>query len=190
MSERHERMKRIRRERRRKRRQEWSLVKTLKSISGWLVIAFTAMILGYGFVSFGFQNIYMVGPSMSPTIEDGEKLVVNQLAYTFGEPERYDIVAFRSVEHQDKYYTIKRVIGLPGETVLIQNGNVYINGNPLADSPIDDYIYTPGVAEDSITLGDGEYFLLGDNVNSSEDSRYPNVGNIKKTEIIGRIKVK
>ena len=118
----------------------------------------------------------------------GRKCVVNKIAYLVGSPDRYDIVAYRSVEHQDKYYSIKRVIGLPGETVLIQNGQVYINGNPLADSPIDSEIRTAGLAESSITLGENEYFLLGDNPDSSQDSRFSSVGNIKKSEMLGRIK--
>ena len=188
MSERYDRIRRIRREKRRQRRQQRTLKKSMKYLFGWLITILTAAVLGYGFVAFGFQTVYMVGPSMTPVIPDGQKCVVNKIAYLVGSPDRYDIVAYRSVEHQDKYYSIKRVIGLPGETVLIQNGQVYINGNPLTDSPIDSEIRTAGLAESSITLGENEYFLLGDNPDSSQDSRFSSVGNIKKSEMLGRIK--
>ena len=114
--------------------------------------------------------------------------MLNTIALVWCSPDRYYIAAYPSGENQDKYYAIKRVIGLPGETVLIQNGQVYINGNPLADSPMDSEIRTAGLAESSITLGENEYFLLGDNPDSSQDSRFSSVGNIKKSEMLGRIK--
>ena len=91
------------------------------------------------------------------------------------------------VENQDKYYSVKRVVGLPGETVLIQNGQVYINGNPLADYPVDCEIKTAGIAESAITLGENEYFLLGDNPDNSQDSRFQAVGNVQKSEMLGRV---
>lgn len=188
MSERHDRMRRIRRERRRQRRQQRTLGKTAKTIFGWLVTVLAAAVVGYAFVTFGFQKIYMVGPSMCPTLEDGQEYTANRLVYLLGSPQRYDIVAYSMVEDQDSYYTIKRVIGLPGETVLIQNGKIYINGNPLTDYPIEQEINIAGLAETSLTLADGEYFVLGDNANNSQDSRYYSVGNIKENEIIGRIK--
>lgn len=190
MSERHDRIRRIRRERRRQRRQQRSFKKSIRTIAGWLIGIIAAVILGYGFVAFGFRTVYMAGPSMEPVLHDGEQYIVNKMIYMVGEPERYDIVAFRQVEDQGEYYSIKRVIGLPGETVLIQNGQIYINGNPLSDNPIDTYINTAGVADEGLTLGEDEYFVMGDNANNSEDSRYPNVGNLKKNEMIGRVKVK
>ncbi len=188
MSERKERARRIRRERRRQRKKERSFKKTVKNILSWVVSIFAAVVVAYGFVTFMFQTVYMVGSSMNPTIENGEKCIVNKVAYVFAEPDRFDIVAYRTIENTDAYYDVKRVIGLPGETVLIANGTVYVNGNPIPDMPIEDYVFTAGLAEKAITLGDDEYFLLGDNVNNSQDSRYINVGSIKESEILGRIK--
>ena len=120
---------------------------------------------------------------MDPTLKDGHDYTANQVVYLAGSPDRYDVVAYRTVDNQTEYYSIKRVVGLPGETVLIQNGQVYINGNPLSDRPVESEIRTAG-------LGENEYFVLGDNPDDSQDSRYPSVGNIKKSEILGRIKVK
>lgn len=187
MSEKHDRKRRIRREKRRERRKQRSLNRTVKTVFGWFMTVLTAAIIGYAMVMFGFQKVYMSGPSMSPTLEDGAEYTINKFVYLVGSPQRYDVVAFKSVDEQDSYYSIKRIVGLPGETVLIQNGRVYINGNPLADYPVELEIETAGLAETSITLSDSEYFVLGDNTGSSEDSRFPSVGNVKENEISGRV---
>ena len=86
-----------------------------------------------------------------------------------------------------EYYEIKRVVGLPEETVRILNGDIYINGERRSDVPFTMAIQISGIAEEEITLGENEYFVMGDNVNNSEDSRYTNVGNIAKTEITGKV---
>ena len=100
--------------------------------------------------------------------------------------KRYEVIAYSRVDG-DGYYDIKRVVGLPGETIRISNGDIYINGERRSDVPFTMTIQISGVAEDEITLGDSEYFVMGDNVNNSEDSRYTNVGNIAKTEIKGKV---
>lgn len=152
----------------------------------WILLVFIAVIVGYSIVTFAAQTVTVIGPSMNNTLADGEVVVVNKLAYKFGEIERYDIVAFSLVE-ENNYYDIKRVIGLPGETVSIKDGKVYINNQPLGTNVIDEKILTAGLAKNEIKLGEGEYFLLGDNVNNSEDSRYTNVGNVSSAEILGKV---
>lgn len=188
MSDKSERRKRIRREKRRQRRKERSFRRTVRTIFGWLLSVLIAIVLGYGMVSYCFQSVYVVGDSMNPVCTNQEKVTVNKLCYLLGSPDRYDIVAYRSVDTPDAYYDIKRVIGLPGETVQIRDGKLYIDGSERTDLPFDDYIFTAGLAESEVKLGDDEYFLLGDNVNNSEDSRFLKVGNVKKAEILGRIK--
>lgn len=116
--------------------------------------------------------------------------MVSKAAYWIGSPDRYDIVAYRLMENSGQYYDIKRVIGLPGETISIHDGQVYVNDTILSNMPSDDYIFTAGLAETEIVLGDDEYFLLGDNVNNSQDSRFVNIGNVRKAEILGEVKVK
>lgn len=190
MSERRERMRRIKRDRRRQNRKERSIRKIIRAIFGWILSILVAAILGYAIVTFFFQSIYMVGSSMNPTIEDGEKRTVHKAAYWLSAPDRYDVVAYRLIENSGEYYDIKRVIGLPGETVSIHDGQVYINGVVLSDMPSDDYIFTAGLAESEIVLGDDEYFLMGDNVNNSQDSRFVNIGNVRKAEILGEVKVR
>ena len=152
----------------------------------WILLIFIAGILGYAVVTFMRQTVTVVGPSMNNTLEDGQVVIVDKLTYKFKDVERYDIIAFSQVENDD-YYDIKRVIGLPEETILIKDGYIYINGEKLEDIPFDDKILTAGIAGEEIVLSEDEYFVMGDNVNNSEDSRYTNVGNISKTEILGKV---
>ena len=122
---------------------------------------------------------------MTPTLMDGDNLIVDKITYRFMEPSRYDIVVFPFQYQEDTFY-IKRIIGLPGETVQIYEGAVYINGKLLKDSYGFEQIRNPGLASEAVTLGEDEYFVLGDNRNNSADSREPSVGNIKKSDITGR----
>ncbi len=151
-----------------------------------LLLMFIAAIVGYAFVTFGFQTVTVVGPSMQPTLEDSQVVIVNKIGYRFSDIKRYDVVAYTQVS-SDEYYDIKRVVGLPEETIRISGGDVYIDGERLTDLPFHTAIQISGIAEEEIQLGEDEYFLIGDNVNNSEDSRYTNVGNISKTEITGKV---
>lgn len=129
------------------------------------------------------------GESMEPTLTDGDSVIIQKMSYYFGDPDRYDVVVFPvsydAATKQETYY-IKRVIGLPGETVQISEGKVLINGSELID---DHYALTdimdPGEASEPITLASDEYFVLGDNRNMSTDSRSSYVGLVKRRNIIG-----
>ncbi|MBQ8318949.1 MAG: signal peptidase I [Lachnospiraceae bacterium] len=160
--------------------------KVLNNIFQWVVVVLSGAILGYALITFVFQTVTVVGPSMNPTLEDGEVVIVNKLVYNIGEVERYDIIAYSLIE-EDGYYDIKRVIGMPGEKITIKDGYVYIDDKQLSTGPFGDKIITAGLASNTITLGDGEYFVMGDNVNNSEDSRYTNIGNISEAEILGKV---
>jgi signal peptidase I len=180
-------MKRIRRDKRREARKNRSIKRAVRIFFSWIISIVAAAILGYGVIAFCFQSVYMVGSSMSPAISDGSRCRVSKAAYILSSPDRYDIVAYRQRENSDSYYDIKRVIGLPGEKVQIADGKIYIDGEELSDVPFDDYIFTAGLADTELTLGDDEYFLMGDNVNNSADSRYVNIGNISEAEILGKV---
>ena len=115
-------------------------------------------------------------------------LIVDKITYRFRDPERFDIIVF-PFQYKDNTYYIKRIIGLPGETVQIDaKGTIYINGEELAESYGREVIAPTnlGLAEQPVTLGEDEYFVLGDNRNHSSDSRDPSVANIKREDIIGR----
>ena len=123
---------------------------------------------------------------METTLSDGDNLLVDKITYRFSEPKRFDIIVFPFQYDTDTYY-IKRIIGMPGETVQIDyDGNIYINGSLLEESYGREVIQNPGRAADPITLGEDEYFVMGDNRNNSSDSRDPSVGNIHRKDIIGR----
>lgn len=145
-----------------------------------------AVILCTLFVShFLIQRTRVNGDSMMPTLYDGDNLVMDKISYRFREPKRFDIVVF-SYHYRENTYYIKRVIALPGETVRIRNGVIYVNGNALIEHYGNEPMEDGGLATQEITLGKDEYFVLGDNRNSSADSREPSVGNIKRSDIVGR----
>ena len=106
---------------------------------------------------------------------------------TFHGPKRYSIIAFHPNGVKTSKIYVKRVIGLPGETIQIHDGKVYINGSVLEDDVSKDDILTAGLAAGELTLGENEYFVLGDNRNNSEDSRFANVGVVKKDDIVGSV---
>ncbi len=114
---------------------------------------------------------------MENTLSDGDNLIVDKITYRFSDPKRYDIIVF-PYQYEDNTYFIKRIIGLPGETVQIVDGTIYIDGEALQESYGREVMKNSGLAADPITLGDDEYFVLGDNRNDSTDSRDPSVGKI------------
>lgn len=159
----------------------------MTEIGQWMIAILVVVILAYSIVTFGMQTVTMIGQSMNPALSNQDVLLINKRSYTFKGPERYDIVAFKLKEDADGYFNIKRVIGLPGEKIQIKNGKVFVDGNVLTDIPFDSLIMTEGSALNEIQLGEEEYFLLGDNCNNSEDSRFVNIGNISRKEISGKV---
>ncbi len=126
------------------------------------------------------------GDSMQPTLEDGDCLLIDRWSYRTGEPKRFDVVVFPYPYRSGTYY-IKRVIALPGETIRISgDGDIYVNGRVLIEHYGNGAIQDGGLAANEMTLGEDEYFVLGDNRNSSVDSREPDVGNIRKSDIVGK----
>ena len=123
------------------------------------------------------------GHSMEPGISAGDIVLVDILSYRFFAPRRMDIVIFQRGGSAEN---VKRVVGLPGETVTIQNGSVYIDGKLLDKQRVSN-IALPGIAANPVELQQDEYFLIGDNADSSEDSRFQNVGNVKRSQISGRV---
>lgn len=157
----------------------------LREMLGFLL--YVAVVVGITFciITFVGQRTYVSGRSMENTLSHGDNLIVDKLSYRFRDPERFDIIVF-PFRYEEKTYYIKRIIGLPGETVQIQDGNIYIDGEVLNESYGREVMKNAGLAADPITLGEDEYFVLGDNRNDSTDSRDPSVGVIHRSEIIGR----
>ena len=122
---------------------------------------------------------------MRDTLYNEDQLIVDKISYRFRDPERFDIIVF-PFQYKENTYYIKRIIGLPGETVQILDGDIYINGEVLEEDYGKETMVVSGRAVNEIQLGEDEYFVLGDNRNRSEDSRFEEVGNIKRSDIIGR----
>ena len=158
----------------------------MKEAVSFLIWAACVLLISFLLVHFVIQRCDVGGSSMVPTLTDGDQLLMDKISYRFRDPERFDIIVF-PYEYSDNTYFIKRVIGLPGETVQIDTaGTIYINEEPLEEHYGAEVMLYPGLAEEEIHLDDDEYFVLGDNRNVSEDSRYPDVGNIKRERIMGR----
>ena len=166
------------------------VLKELFSLAIHLLVALGITVL---FITFVAQKTVVHQTSMFPTLNDGDHLVVDKITYRFTDPQRFDIVIFpyREAEKKNTYY-VKRIIGLPGETVRIgEDGSIFIDDKMLIESygreTIDYYstYWSRGKGE-GITLGDDEYFVMGDNRNNSVDSRYDIIGNVSRSEIVGR----
>lgn len=134
-----------------------------------------------------FQTVTMQESSMEPTLSVGDRFFMNRIVYKLSSPKRGDIIVFRTNASDDAALHIRRVIGLPGETVQIRDGQIYIDGELYDESRDFPEITNPGLAENGVSLKSGEYFVLGDNRNNSEDSRYANIGMVKKRYIVGKI---
>ena len=139
---------------------------------------------------FLIQPFYVKGASMEPNFYDHEYLIVDEISYRFNAPSRGDIVVFRYPRNPQEYF-IKRIIGLPGEKVQIKDGKVYLitDANPDGKQIDEPYLAegtnTYSISEDIITLGDNEYFVLGDNRNSSKDSR--SFGPVSRSFVTGKV---
>ena len=159
-----------------------SVIKEILSTAFYLIIVLGA---SYFIIHYIGQRTEVVGASMEATLFNADNLIVDKISYRFKDPDRFDIIVFPYQYTGDKY--IKRIIGMPGETVQIdEDGTIYIDGEVLDESYGKEVIYNSGVAKEEILLEEDEYFVLGDNRNNSSDSREPSVGNIQKDTIIGK----
>ena len=159
------------------------VLKEILSTSLYILFVLCAVYLVIHFVG---QRTQVQGSSMEPKLSNEDNLIVDKISYRFHDPERFDIVVF-PFRYEEKIFYIKRVIGLPGETIRIdEKGNILINGEILEESYGKEVIQSPGRAYEEIVLADDEYFLMGDNRNNSTDSRDPSVGNVRRDEIVGR----
>ncbi len=165
--------------RRRRKFQKEKAKKVLLFILELLLVVF----LAYWTVQFFGIQATIAGESMEETLRSGDVVLMNKI----GRVGVNDIVVFQPSANLSAQYSVKRVIGVPGDTVLIKNGDIYINGEIFHNITETDDIEDPGLAATEITLGEDEFFLLGDNRNNSEDSRYETIGNIHRDAIVGKV---
>ncbi len=162
-------------------------INIVKELLSLIIYIGVVVLLCYFIINFVGTRSRVDGSSMEPTLTDGDSLWVDKLSYTFGDPERFDVIIFNYDE--DTTY-VKRIIGLPGETVRIdQNGNIYINEQLLKEDYGKEVILPTnlGRANQPVVLGEDEYFVLGDNRNNSSDSRWADVGNVHREDILGKV---
>jgi signal peptidase I len=164
--------------------EEVNIVKELLSL---IIYIGVVILLCYFIINFVGCRSRVDGSSMNPTLTDGDNLWVDKLTYTFSDPKRFDVIIFN---YDEETTYVKRIIGLPGETVRIdQNGNIFVNEQLLVENYGKEIILPTnlGRASQPVQLGEDEYFVLGDNRNNSSDSRWADVGNVSREDIVGKV---
>ena len=159
----------------------------LKEIGIWAGEILITMAIAIVLVYFFGYRTNVVEQSMMPTMVEGESVLVNRFTYKLTQPKANDVIAFFPNGNEKSHLYIKRVIAVPGDVVQIRGGSVYVNGQLFEEVIEVDSIEDAELAADEILVGEDEFFVLGDNRNNSEDSRYPGIGNIKKEHIVGKV---
>ena len=155
----------------------------VKTAIEWGTEIIVVCILAWMLVSFFGQRVSNAGDSMSPVLKNGDVVLINRIVYDARKPRRGEIIAFRPNGNENAHYCIKRVVGLPGETVQIKDGKIYIDGKVQKKNVYTSDLDFAGIAEKKLTLGETEYFVLGDNSAGSDDSRLADIGNVKREDI-------
>lgn len=157
----------------------------IKEIFSWLFWIFASILLAVVTVFCIGMKTSVIGPSMEPSLYNGQSIFLNRLIYKVASPREGDVIVFLPNGNEKSHYYVKRVVGVPGDTLYIKDGLLYVNGEAV-EAYFNDRIAEPGLLESEVTLEEDEYFVIGDNCNNSEDSRSANIGTVKKSYIIGK----
>lgn len=166
--------------------QFWKKESHISEVALWALEIVLAIVLAAMVVYCFGTRVTVVGQSMAGTLQNGEQVLMNRIVYKLIEPKANDLIIFLPNGNENSHYYIKRVIAVPGDTVQIMDGKVYVNGEPFQEVIENSYIENGLLAEEPVTVEEGEYFVLGDNRGNSEDSRYANIGNVQEEYILGK----
>jgi signal peptidase I len=157
-----------------------------KEILSWIVELAIVIVMAYVIVSSFGCRTSVVGQAMETQLNNNDQILVNKFIYMLTRPKTGDVVVFLPNGNEKSHYYVRRVIGTPGDTIQIVDGAIYLNGTIYSENLDVAAIEDAGLAAEELTLGKDEYFVLGDNRNNSEDSRYANIGMVKKDYMLGK----
>ena len=160
--------------------------KYIKAVAVWTLKVAFVCVLAFVFVWFFGQQVSTVGDSMKPVLQNGDVVLVNRVVYNAIKPKRGDVIVFKPKGNENVHYYIKRVIGLPGETIEIKDKSIFIDGVMLEEEYQTTTLEDSGYLDEPVVLDEDEYFVLGDDRENSEDSRHAEVGNVKRMYIYGK----
>ncbi|MBQ8802712.1 MAG: signal peptidase I [Tyzzerella sp.] len=159
----------------------------IREVLVWTFQIAIVCLIAFVLVWYFGQRVSMVGDSMNPVMENGNVTLINRIVYDASTPKRGDVIAFKPNGNDSSYYYIKRIVGLPGETIEIRDGKIFIDEEELEEEYITTEIDDVGIVDEPMKLGNNEFFVLGDDRQNSEDSRTANIGNVKRSEIEGKV---
>jgi signal peptidase I len=157
----------------------------IKEVFSWIFWLFASALLAVVSVFCVGMQTSVIGSSMEPSLYNGQNIFLDRVIYKVSSPKRGDVIVFLPNGNEKSHYYVKRVVGIPGDELYIKKGVLYVNDEAV-EQYFNDKIADSGILESKVSLGDDEYFVIGDNVNSSEDSRSANIGMVKKSYVIGK----
>lgn len=158
--------------------------KVLRELLSWAGALLLALAIALPVNAYGFQFIGVEGPSMLETLQDGERMFVTKFDYLLHDPSRYDVVVCNFPGRGSQYF-VKRIVGIPGDVVEVSGGVLSVNGEAVEEPYVS---YPPSYHMPAKILGEGQYFVLGDNRAISNDSHVADVGPLERSQIIGRVR--